>query len=112
MALSQLCPFCAEPIREEAFRCPHCHAWLVPWSFRHKGVPGVIGLGVGAFFLYEVARENPLTDLPTWLLIALASVCILYGLYHLFRSTRRAFEEGRKELLERYRKPVAEREED
>src|SRR5205823_13823084 len=101
-----------EPIREEAFRCAHCHAWLVPWTFRHKWVPGLIGLAGGVFLIWDGAKERFLTDFPGWLLIVAGSLMGLYGLVHLFRSTRSAYAEGRKELLARYRKKVEEREED
>jgi hypothetical protein len=112
MSLPFPCPFCAEPIREEAFRCSHCHAWLVPWTYRHKWVPGLVGLGGGVFLIYDGAREQFLTDLPGWLLIVLGALASLYGLYHLLRSTRSAFEEGRKDLLERYRKRAEEEKEE
>jgi hypothetical protein len=112
MSLPFPCPFCAEPIREEAFRCSHCHSWLVPWTFRHKWVPGLIGLAGGVFLIYDGVKERFLTDVPGWLLIVLGVLATLYGLYHVSRSTRSAYEEGRKELLERYRKKAAEREED
>jgi hypothetical protein len=112
MSLPFPCPFCAEPIREEAFRCPQCHSWLVPWTFRHKWVPGLLGLVGGTFLIYDGIKERFLTDVPGWVLIALGSLLALYGLYHLLRSTRSSFEEGRKDLLEKYRQRVAEREED
>lgn len=112
MSLAVSCPFCAESIREEAFRCPRCHAWLVPFTFRHKWLQGLLGIAVAIFLIYDGAKERFLTDLPGWLLITAGVLLGLYGLYHLFRSPRAAFEDGRKELFERYRKRVPEPEDE
>lgn len=113
MSFAAPCPFCGEPIREEAYRCKHCHAWLVPWTFRHRWLQGLVALGGGVFLIYDGAKERFLTDdLPPWLLITAGVILSLYGFYHLFRSTHDAYEEGRKELLARHRKPVEEPEKD
>lgn len=103
MSFAVLCPFCAEPIREEAFRCKHCRSWLVPFSHRHKWLPGLLGVGLGTFLIYDGIQER-FVDAPAWLLITCGIIASLYGLHYLLRSPRDSMEEGRKELFERHRR--------
>ena len=64
----QICPFCAELIKEQAKLCPHCHQWLTLKSFRHplvmlliSGVPiAVIWVSLGVLLFSQIDRlQNP-----------------------------------------------------
>lgn len=104
--MMELCCYCAEPIKTEAVRCPHCHAWLVPWSYRHKGFPAFGTFAAGVYIIVDCATNLFVSNAITkWILYPLAVILILVGLFYWSKTTQTSWAQGKRELFERLRKP-------
>ena len=96
------CPFCAESIPREAYRCAQCTTWLVPWGQRHLGFVALIHLTIGGTLLWVGWTQPTFAEgLPRWLPIGLGALWLLYGIGRGVTPTDEAYEAGRERLLAR-----------
>jgi len=50
MASQKTCPYCREPIHDEARKCPHCNQWLGK-AMAMVWAPLIVFFGIAAYFL-------------------------------------------------------------